>query len=182
MKMFRSLLFLIVFVSLSLTIAPSKSFAWSCAESDAPKQLFKKHDFVYIAKAMETSYEESAGMNPKSRTTFEVKSTLKGTSSDKATIVTTAGSEFTEGTDYLVYAYQTTKKNYLYKYEPGEIATDTWCGGTKPLSLASYDLEAIDEYKKMTNMVYFIIIPIVAAAVIVTVFLLLKRKGKLGRR
>jgi hypothetical protein len=115
-----------------------------------------------------------------------VESTLKGASSDKVTVVTTAGSDFTEGTDYLVYAYQTTKSNsnYLYKYEPGEIATDTWCGGTKPLSLASYDLEDIAEYKKMNKIVNFIIIPLVVAAVMVTVFFLLKRfhKGNLRRR
>jgi len=169
---------------LFLVLSPNKSFAWSCFGSQEPKEWFKTNDFVFIAKALDTTYEKASGMNPKSRTTFEVKSALKGKFNEKVTIVTTAGSEFLEGTEYLVYAYQTTESNYLYSYEPGEIATDTWCGGTKLLSQASYDLEDIAEYKKMNKLVYFTILPLFAASVIVALFVLIKQfnKGNLRRR
>ncbi|NOU90501.1 hypothetical protein GC102_32885 [Paenibacillus sp. LMG 31460] len=145
-KKFVALFILILYII--LIISPNKSFALSCSESNEPRELFKRHDSVFIGKVKESTYEEVGTLNPKSRVTFEVNSGLKGDNSENVTIVTTAGSEFLNGKEYLVYAYKTTKKNYLYKYEQGELATDTWCGGTKEFSLASYDLEEIAELKK----------------------------------
>lgn len=82
-----------------------------CSESDEPRELFKRHDSVYIGKVKESTYEDVGTLNPKSRVTFEVKSALKGDNRENVTIVTTAGSEFLNGKEYLVYAYKTTKKN-----------------------------------------------------------------------
>jgi len=130
-------------------IPPNKSFSWSCSESLEPKELFKRYDSIFIGKVIQLSNENVGNLNPKSRVTFEVESSLKGNNRDNLTIVTTAGSEFIEGEDYLVYAYKTTMKNYLYKYEEGELAADTMCGGTKELSIANYDLKQIDEAKDL---------------------------------
>lgn len=162
-------------VYIFLINSPNKSFALVCSESDEPSELFKRHDSVYIGKVKESTYEDVGTLNPKSRVTFEVKSALKGDNRENVTIVTTAGSEFLNGKEYLVYAYKTTKKNYLYKYEQGELATDTWCGGTKELSLASYDLEEIAELKKMKEILNFIK---VVSFVIITLLMILKRNPK----
>jgi hypothetical protein len=99
----------------------------------------------------------------------------------KVTIVTTVGSEFLEGKEYLLYAYKTTRTNYLYKYEEGEIATDTWCGGTKDLSLASYDLEEIAKLKKTNTIFNFFTISLVVLFVIITLLMILKRNRN-GKR
>ncbi|MGG1517406.1 hypothetical protein ABE504_18480 [Paenibacillus oryzisoli] len=150
----------------------------SCSESDDPRELYKKNDSVFIGKVKETTYEDVGTLNPKSRVTFEVQSVLKGNGRDNLTIVTTAGSEFLNTKEYLVYAYKTTKKNYLYKYVQGELATDTWCGGTKELSLASYDLEEIAELKKMSKILNVTAIVSVVLFVIITLLIVLKRNRK----
>ncbi|WP_336776479.1 hypothetical protein [Paenibacillus sp. MMO-58] len=124
---------------------------------------------------METSFENVGHLNPKSRVTFEVKSTIKGSSHDVVTVVTTVGSEFHEGKEYLVYAYKTTKKNYLYKYEVGELATDTVCGGTKELSNAKNDLQQIDELKKSYKIINYFIVALTSLLVIVLFIFILKR-------
>lgn len=149
-----------------------------CSKSDEPRELFKRHDSVYIGKVKETTYENVGSLNPKSRVTFEVRSALKGDNRENVTIVTTAGSEFLNGKEYLVYAYKTTKKNYLYMYEQGELATDTWCGGTKELALASYDLEEIAELKKKNEILKYIK---VVSFVIITLLVILKR-NQYGKR
>lgn len=87
---------LIAVITLFLTISPNKSFAWICGDSQKPKDLFNKNDYIFTGKVIELSYEKVGGMNPKSRVTFEVKSTLKGNNSEQQTVVVTAGSKFTE--------------------------------------------------------------------------------------
>ncbi|RKP53133.1 hypothetical protein D7Z26_15500 [Cohnella endophytica] len=138
--------------------------------------MFKQHDTVFIGKVIKSSYKDVGTLNPKSRVTFEVKSTLKGRLNNNETVVTSVGSVFLEGKEYLVYAYKTTKENYLYKYEEGELATDTMCGGTKELSVANNDLEQIAESKQLHEILY-IIIPLVVLFVIITLFLIVKRRG-----
>jgi len=162
---FRLGTLLMFMLSVVLILTPNTSLAWSCSESLEPNQLLKRHDSVFIGKAIALSYENVGALNPKSRVTFEVESSLKGNSEDKTTVVTTIGSEFLEGTKYLVYAYKTTKDNYLYKYAEGELATDTMCGGTKELSLAAYDLEQIAEGKSSNMMVHFVIISMIVLVV-----------------
>jgi hypothetical protein len=162
-------------LAIFLMIPMNKSFSWSCAQSLEPKELFKRYDSIFIGKVIQLSNENVGNLNPKSRVTFEVKSSLKGNDRDNLTIVTTAGSVFIEGKDYLVYAYKTTMKNYLYKYEEGELATDTMCGGTKELSLANYDLKQIDEAKD-SNVIIDLIIAFFVSFVIITLLLIIKRR------
>lgn len=168
--------FALLFLFIFLIISPNKSLAWTCINSLEPKELFKIHDSVFIGKVIESSSEYVGTLNPKSRVTFEVKSTIKGSLGDKVTIVTTAGSVFLEGNEYLVYAYKTTKKKYLYKYEKGELATDTLCGGTKELLGANDDLKQIAELKKTNKTLINIIIPLVCSIVIIALFITLKRR------
>ncbi|AIQ37627.1 hypothetical protein R50345_25150 [Paenibacillus sp. FSL R5-0345] len=165
---------MLIFFTL-LIISPNKSYAWSCANSSEPKELFKRHDSVFIGKAIKTSFENVGHLNPKSRVTFEVTSTLKGNSYDIVTVVTAVGGEFPEGKEYLVYAYKTTKDNYLYKFEEGELAIDTVCGGTKELSVAKNDLLQIDELKTSNKVFVYLIIAMISLLVIVSLIIILKR-------
>jgi hypothetical protein len=178
-KNFGTVLMLILF--LFLIISPNKTFAFSCAGSLEPKDLFKKHNSVFVGKVTGLSSEDVGSLNPKTRVTFEVQSALKGAVSEKVTIVTTVGSVFLEGKEYLVYVYKTTKTNYLYKYEEGELATDTWCGGTKDLSLASYDLGEIAKLKKSNTIFNFFTISLIVLFVIITLLMILKRNRN-GKR
>lgn len=172
------ILFAIVLFTSFVFISPLKSFAWSCGNSLEPKDLFKRHDSVFIGKVVGSSYEHVGSLNPKSRVTLEVKSLLKGNRKETATVVTTAGSVFLEGKEYLVYAYKTTKENYLYQYEEGEFATDTMCGGTKELSIADYDLEQIADMKSFSAVLKVIItISSVGLVIIMLFMILMKRKN-----
>ncbi|MCR8656853.1 hypothetical protein [Paenibacillus endoradicis] len=153
-----------------LTIPPDQSFAYSCANNTEPKQLYKENDAVFIGKVVEHWYEDVGSIYKKSRVTFEVSSTLKGDELHNITVVTSAGTVLTEGTEFVVYAYETSKNNYLYKYVPDEFATDSICGGTKLLSEASYDLKQINELqknKKIASMLLICAIILMATAIII---------------
>lgn len=168
---------MILLLSLSLFfIFPYKSFAWSCANSLDVKDLFKRHDSVFIGKVLETSNENIGTLNPKSRVTLEVKSLLKGNHKETVTVVTTAGSVFLKDKDYLVYAYKTTEDNYLYKYEEGEFATEKSCGGTKELSLANHDLEQIADVKRFYVFQRGTTISAAILTMIIAFIMLMKRK------
>ncbi|MFD0619881.1 hypothetical protein ACFQZR_20630 [Paenibacillus sp. GCM10027629] len=172
-KSFGSIAMLLFFTF--IVFSPNESYAWSCGNSLEPKELYKRHDSVFIGKVMETLFENVGQLTPKSRVTFEVKSTIKGSSHDVVTVVTAVGSELLEGKEYLVYAYKTTKENYLYKYEEGELATDTVCGGTKELSNAKNDLQQIDELKESNKTINYFIITMTFLLVIILFIIIFKR-------
>lgn len=174
----RSLMLMVfVVIIILLSIQPQHSFAFSCANSTEPKELYKNNDTVFIGKAIESSYENVGSIKLKSRVTFSVSSTLKGDKLQHITIVTAAGTEFIEDTDYLVYAYKTTENKYLYKYEPNELATDTLCGATKLISDANYDLEQINElqYNRTTTYIWLVSTVLIIVAVL-SLYLIKRRK------
>jgi hypothetical protein len=174
---YRSIILILLSMSFFF-ICPLTSFAWSCGNSLEPKDLFKRHDSVFIGEVLGTSNENIGALYPKSRVTFEVKSLLKGNHKDTLIVVTTAGSVFLEGGEYLVYAYQTTQDNYLYRYEEGELATDTICGGTKELSLADDDLEQIADAKRLDAVLRGSAVSAAILAMIIFFIILTKRKGR----
>lgn len=173
-KIFGSFVLLVLYIF--LIISPNKSYSWSCGHSLEPKELFNRHDSVFIGKVIETSIEYVDKYRPKRRVTFEVKSSIKGSIKDKITVVTIAGSEFPNGKEYLVYAYKTTEENYLYKYEEGELATDGFCSGTKEMSVAKDDLQQIAKLKKTNKTLNIIISSLVALLVIIQLINILKRR------
>ncbi len=176
LKILGSIALLVIYIG--LISSPYKSFAWTCVNSIGPKELVKRHDSVFIGKVIETSYEHIDGINPKSRVKFDVESTIKGSIQDKITVVTTAGSDFIEGDEYLVYAYKTTEENYLYQYEEGEFATDAGCGGTKALADASEDLKQISEMHASTNHINTVMISGVVLLVIPTLIIISRRRKR----
>lgn len=76
-----------------------------------------------------------------------------------------------------MYAYKTTEDNYLYKYEDGEFATDTWCGGTKELSLANDDLAQIAEVKRFYTFLSWATVPAAILTMIIALNLIVKKKN-----
>jgi hypothetical protein len=164
-----SVMFLLI---IFLIISTNNSFATSCAFSLEPKELFKRNDSVFVGKVIELSSEKVGTLNPKSRATFAVQSILKGRVNKTITIVTSVGMEFVKGNDYLVYAYKTTKENYLYKYEEGEYATDTVCGGTKELSLAGNDLKQLSKGEKINSF----LIAFISLVIITSIIILIRRR------
>jgi|GEM_PF-6106547 len=161
-----------------ITTPPEQSFAYSCANNTEPKHLYKDNDSVFIGKVLENSYEDVGSINKKSRVTFDVSSTLKGDELHKIKVVTSADTDLTEGVEYVIYAYKTTKNNYLYKFVPGELATGTICGGTKLLSEASYDLEQIKELQKHENSIYILLIcAVIVTAAVITIYIRKRRKN-----
>ncbi|NIK75237.1 hypothetical protein FHS15_000335 [Paenibacillus castaneae] len=175
----RSSIILIAALLTLLIISPTKSNAWSCFESTEPKQLLERNDSVFIGKVIDISYENVGSINKKSRATFEIESSWKGNNANQVTVVTSVGSQFQQGDEYLVYAYQTTENNYLYKYEAGELATDSLCNGTKEISLAAYDIEQLDKAGQSNKTILFILFPILLLSLaIVMSLLIVKRRRK----
>jgi hypothetical protein len=154
-----------------LVFSTNASFATSCVYFE-PNQLLKRSDLVFVGTFTETSSKNVGTLNPKSWATFEVQSLFKGEVNNKISIVTAVGSEFVKGTDYLVYAYKTTKENYLYQYEEGEYATDTVCGGTKELSLANEDLKQLSEGKQVGTF----LIAFISLVMITSICILIRRR------
>lgn len=123
----------------------------AACERVTPEEAYGQSDLVFVGVAGNTSSEDVGQLNPKSRTAFKTQSFLKGKHTGSIEIVTPAGSRLQKGKAYIVYAYATTPNDYLYRYEPGEYATQTddgECGGTKRLSQAQDDLDQISALQK----------------------------------
>lgn len=128
---------------------PEKGYAWSCANSLEPERLYEQHDAVFAGKVVKLDGGPSETGSVKHKATFEINQTWKksGISDSRTEVVYSAGSEFEIGKEYLVYAYKTTEDQYLYSYAEGELATDTLCGGIKPLDQAGDDLNFLKQNK-----------------------------------
>lgn len=134
---------------------------------------------VFVGKVIGISSEKMVGKLDKVKVSFAVSSSWKGTSEEEnVSVVVSAGSQFTEGEEYLVYAYETTADNYLYKYEEGELATDTLCNGSKLLSLASEDMEQLNEQDASIDRVYYIVVPLVLLFLMAALYALLKQRNR----
>ena len=163
---------------------PSIANACSCAELPSVEEEFERSKAVFSGKVVDINEQSSLKGSTSTSVLFEVTNTWKGVEQSQIIITTGQGGgdcgyHFTEGKEYLVYAYESTM------YGANSLVT-VICNRTGVLNSSQEDLEVLGEGqppieevdlsgKNNRNQLY---IWVAAAALGTVLFIILIRRKK----